>query len=117
MRSRKMLLCAAALLSLSACGYSSRDNEAIGQVKKVANVTPILCFDRTDADISLGVMRNGVGSMSTQDMWLTVRNEKDAAVLRDAANTGKLVRFHYQVARINWCWQEEELTSVEIINN
>ena len=103
------------VLSLSACGYSQVESEAIGQVKKVANMTEILCSRRVDVDISLGVMRDGVGSMSSQDIWLTVRDPKHVEILKKANETGKLVKFKYDVARANFCWKKKELTSVEII--
>lgn len=108
------LLLAASMMLLSACGYSSQDNESIGQIKKVANMTPILCGKRTDVDLSLGVMRNGVGSMSQQDLWLTVRNPQLVNTLKKAAETGAIVKVKYDEARVNFCWQDHELTSVEI---
>lgn len=100
---------------LSACGYSQTESEAIGQVKKVANVNDIFCSRRVDTDISLGVMVNGVGSMSSQDLWLTVKDKTHIATLKKANETGKLVKFKYDVARLNWCWNDHELTEVEIL--
>ena len=47
-----------AMLALTSCGYSSKENEMIGQVKKVAHQTPIFCDDRVDADISPGIPPN-----------------------------------------------------------
>ena len=47
MFSRLAVLVAA--LSLAACGYSSRDSELIGQVKKVVRNTPIICSEYEDA--------------------------------------------------------------------
>lgn len=111
---RKAII-AAALLMLSGCGNSSVDNELIGQVKKVSHVTPLLCFDYVDADISLGVMRNGVGSMSTQDQWLTVPREQDQKILAEAAQSGKIVKVTYRVARVMWCWNDHIVTSAEIV--
>src|SRR5579859_447764 len=49
-----------------ACGNSSVGNELEGQVKKVVKRTPIFCSDYVEADVSLGVIRNGVGSMSQE---------------------------------------------------
>ena len=108
------LLLAASMMLLSACGYSSQDNESIGQIKKVANMTPILCGKRTDVDLSLGVMRNGVGSMSHQDLWLTVRDPQLVDTLKKAAETGAIVKVKYDEARVNICWHDHELTAVEI---
>lgn len=100
---------------ITACGYSQVESEAIGQVKKVANMTEILCSPRTDVDISLGVMINGVGSMSSQDIWLTVKDKSQIKILKEANETGKLVKITYDVARANFCWESRELTSVELL--
>lgn len=102
-------------LALSSCGYSSRENEMIGQVKKVSHETPILCDDRADADISLGILRNGVGSMSSQDVWVTVPNESDRKTLKDANESGALVKIKYDVKRVTWCWHDHIVTSVEVV--
>ncbi len=104
-----------AVVGLAGCGYSSRDNEVSGQVKKVLNVTPLLCFDRTDVDLSLGVMRNGVGSMSTQDLIATAYDPEVIKTLKIAAETGALVKVKHQVARLRFCAQEEEITAAEIL--
>ena len=114
MRKQFALLTAAFLLA--GCGYSSSDNEMTGQVKKVVHRTPILCFDRYDTDISLGVMRNGVGSMSTQDLWLNVPDPESVKKLKLAADTGKLVKVHYDTYRFTWCTPEETVRSVELLD-
>lgn len=103
-------------LPLGGCwGHSSSDNTIIGQVKKVKRITPIICDNRVDIDVSLGVMRNGVGSMSTQDMWLTVSNPGTLDVLNYAAATGVPVEITYDTARMNICWNEDELTGVKYV--
>jgi hypothetical protein len=99
-----------------ACGYASVGNEVVGQPKKVVHQTPILCDDRTDLDLSLGVMRDGVGSMSTQDLWLTVPNESDAATLQGAVERGQLVKVRYDERRFTWCWEEHVVRSVEVLS-
>ena len=83
---------------------------------KIHHQTPMLCGNRNDIDISLGVMRGGVGSMSTQDMYLTVPNQKDLETLDKAIVDGKLVKFHYNEYRFAFCQQDETLTSVEIVD-
>ena len=103
------------LLFLTGCGYSARDNELTGQVKRVVKQTPIMCEDRTDADISLGVMRNGVGSMSTDDVQLTVANADDAKLLKEANESGALVKVTYDIKRWVWCWQDHIITKVELV--
>ncbi len=104
------LLAAAA----SACGYSSRGSELIGQVKKVEDVTPIICGDYVRADISLGVMKNGVGSMSHEDVWVYVPNPSHAAILKQAVTSGDIVKVTYDRARIRVCVPEYEVTNAEI---
>ncbi len=106
----------AAMLLVCGCGYSSVDNDAIGQPKKIHHQTPMLCSNRNDIDISLGVMRGGVGSMSTQDLYLTVPNQKDLETLDKAIVDGKLVKFHYNQYRLAFCQQDDTLTSVEIVD-
>ena len=101
---------------VASCGYSSRDNEVVGQVKKVVHKTPILCYDQTNADLSLGVIRNGVGSMSTQDIWVYVSNADHEKILKQANETGKIVKVKYDVARVRWCSPDHLVTDVEIVD-
>ena len=108
----------ALIVSLAAaCGYTSTDNEAVGQVKKVVKRTPLVCSDYTEANISLGVMRNGVGSMSHEDIYLAVDNDEQKAqiaTLKIAAETSAIVKFTYDVERVSPCWPSHRLVSVEI---
>lgn len=107
------------LLSLGGClGYTSSGNELTGQVKRVQHNTPFNCQNWVHADISMGSMRNGVGSMSNQDLWLWVKNDADVAILEKAARDGSIVKVNYDVARMRgWlsCEELEEITHVEII--
>lgn len=103
------------LIALSGCGYSSKQNEAIGQVKKVVSNTPIVCPDFIDVDISLGVMVNGVGSMSHEDVWFYVEKESDIAILKQANETGKLVKIVYDVKRVTFCVSDHFIKHVEIL--
>ena len=112
---RFMLSVSVLLLALCSCGYTSKDNELIGQAKKVRHETPIICPDYANVDISLGVMRNGVGSMSTQDKWLLVRSESDLAKLKKAVEDGSIVKIKYDEYRVAICTPNEFVTSVEIV--
>lgn len=103
-----------AVLCLS-CGYSDKDVTASGQVKAVSHKTPIVCPERDVVDISLGVMKNGVGSMSTHDMYLVVYDPASLATLKEAAKKSAIVDFTYNDARFRWCNETEELTSVKIV--
>ena len=88
---------------LCSCGYSARNAELTGQVKKVARATPIICDDYDTADISLGVMRGGVGSMSTQDVWVYIADPRVMETLKKAAETGELVKVQYDEVRFTFC--------------
>lgn len=103
------------VLVLASCGYSSKNNELIGQVKKVVKNTPIICPDYTDADISMGVMRNGVGSMSSEDAWMYIADPESLTVLKSANESGALVKVTYDVRRIAFCVDERMVTKVELV--
>lgn len=100
------------ILILAACGFSSIDNEMTGQVKKTMHNTPLICPDYTDADISLGVMRNGVGSLSTQDVWVIVPPHLEEKV-QQFAETGEIVNATYDVYRVTFCTSDHYLTAIE----
>lgn len=105
-----MIVVFAMIFGLSSCGYSSRNNDLTGQVKKVIHQTPIICPDRTDVDVSLGVMQNGVGSMSNQDLFLSVYDSTVEKELVDAAATGKPVKLEYGIKRWVWCGEDHLVT-------
>jgi hypothetical protein len=112
----KRTIAIALILSLAGClGHSSVDNELEGQVKKVQHVTPIIMWNYDQVDVSLGVMRNGTGSISKEDMWLCVPNQDDVALLKEAAESGTPVKIKYDVARVNWYQEEETVTHVEFL--
>lgn len=101
-----------ALIPAAACGYSSKDNELVGQVKKVVTQTPILCGDYYEADVSLGVLRNGAGSFSKEDVVLYVQNPTHLPLLKQAAEEGFPVKVGYDIKRVTRCVPEHQLTSV-----
>lgn len=111
----KKIIAVVMLVGLSGCGWSGRDSQMIGQVKKVMHNTPILCDDYMDAEISLGVMQNGTGSMSTEDKWVYVPNQDDYKLLQDADEKGSIVKVTYDTKRIRWCVEEEMVTKVELV--
>lgn len=92
------------------CGWSGLDITAAGQVKTVRLNTPLVCPDYFEVDISLGVMRNGVGSMSTHDMTLYVSNEM-AVELKKAAQDSAIVDFTYNQRRSGLCVPDNRLTA------
>lgn len=105
-------------LLMGCWGYASVDNAGVCQPKKLHHVTPLICGDYDEVDISLGVMRDGVGSMSTHDMTLSFDPSTQAdseAKLKEAIQAGKLVNLSYNQLRFSWCRDEEQVTKVEII--
>lgn len=94
-------------------GWSAREVTGSGQVKRVWKETPILCPDYYMIDISLGIMRNGVGSMSGQDMFLYLP-DKDAVDLKSAAENSTIIDFTYDQRRGGWCVDDNRMTSFKI---
>lgn len=92
-----------AIVFAAACGNVATDSVMTGQVKKVQHNTPLICPDYVDVDVSLGVLKNGVGSMSTQDVWITVPAADTLAVLTSAASSGMLVDITYDQRRVVIC--------------
>lgn len=77
--------------------------------------TPLFCSDRVDVDISLGMMRNGVGSMSTEDAIMWVPDKAEQELLEEAAATGALVKVTYNQFRFTFCKPWYEVKSVELV--
>lgn len=105
----------AVVVALSACGLSAKNNEMVGQVKKVVEQTPIFCGDYAEADISLGVLRNGGGSMSKEDVVLYVADQDMVKLLKRAAEDGSPVKVTYDIQRLAVCRPDHWLTSVQVI--
>ena len=107
------------LLLTSACGYSSVENEAVGQVKKVMNMNPIICPRYKMADIIIGsqqalYIQNASGA--APHTMIVVTDEQDK-VLREAAEKGKTVKFTYDEERLVFCTDTDHfMRTVEIIN-
>jgi hypothetical protein len=111
---KKIILLIFVALMFSGCGRSTVDSELIGQVKKVQNHTPLLCPNYYTADVSLGIMQNGVGSYSTQDIWVTVE-QKDVPAFQQAVESGRPVKVHYDTWRIALCTEDQWATSLEFL--
>lgn len=114
---KNFILLSALAFIVSGCGYSAMGNEMIGQVKKVEHNTPLMCDKFDAADISLGVLRNGVGSMSAQDVWVTVPNQADFEILKKANETGDLVKIKYDERRVTFCIYDKIVLGVEVIHD
>lgn len=114
MLSPKLISIVMLLPLVTACGYKSRGNELTGQVKKITHETPLLCPNRWDVDISLGVMRNGVGSVSTEDIWLTLDDSSLVEPFTKAMQDGAIVRVHYDTYRFTLCQARGNATKVTV---
>lgn len=112
---KKLLVLAVALCLTGCSGYSQVDNQMTGQVKKVHHLNPIICPNFSTVDVSLGVMKNGVGSMSNHDITLTIWNNADLQVLEEAAKAGSIVDIKYSVWRIAYCREEEVIQYVKVV--
>lgn len=106
-------------LLLTGCGYSSVGNNITGQVKGVKRHTPLLCDNYIAVDLSLGVMRNGVGSMSSEDVWLQIMDKDQERELEKALVIGKLVRINFDQKRFVICPDkpEKQINSIELLDN
>lgn len=106
---KKYLLIA---LVLSGCGYRSRDNELVGQIKKVELHTPLVCPAYYSVDLSLGIIQNGIGSMSREDIELLIPTTEMYQQLKDA--NGKLVKVRYNTTRTRICFPFDRATAIAI---
>lgn len=106
------------LLSLVLCACtSSSDNEIVGQVKKIVKKTPLVCPDYTEVHVSLGVIRQGVGSMSHEDVMVAVDNSEKEVIekLKYAVESGSIVKLQYDVKRVSPCWPDHRLVGMPIL--
>ncbi len=103
------------------CGFTTmyaRDGELIGQAKKLTRITPFwssICPEYYAFDVSLGVLQNGVGSISKSDVVLTVQNVKDLPAMRTAVERGALVKVRYDTRRLAACTESYLSTGFEVI--
>lgn len=117
LRGMKNALALLVVLLLVGCGYSHRNNDVVGQPKSVESTTPLLCPDQHILHLSLGVMRHGVGSMSTEDIRINIPDERLVPVLKTVVESGKLINARTNEARMRWCNEEKELVSFEILDD
>jgi hypothetical protein len=104
------------LYSLSVgCGYNALNSTFTGQVKYVEKVNPIVCDEFTGAGISLGVMRNGTGSVSTHDVEVYVPDQINIDLLSAASKSGSLVTVTYDARRVSFCKPPIVVRSVELV--
>ncbi len=104
-----------AVILLTGCGRSQVGTEAVGQIKRIVKETPIICPSQTLLDLSMGLLRNGTGSMSTEDLWVRVQTADQEATLKQAQASGQAVKITYDTQRFRLCWHQREVTSVEVL--
>jgi hypothetical protein len=112
----KILILCFILLSFVSCGFTERGTKGVVQIKRIHHVTPLICSERIVLDASLGVMQNGVGSMSTQDIDITVSIEQ-SKILERAVESGKLVEIKYSTRRFDFCNRYRILEEVKIMDD
>lgn len=100
---KRLILSCLMLSGCVVCGYTATNSQAVGQVKKVEKETPLLCGDWYAADVSLGVLRNGVGSMSREDAWFEITSLEQLELLRSATESGAIVKIEYDEQRAVFC--------------
>ena len=100
-----------------ACGYSSVDNHMTGQVKKVHHNTPMVCDNYDNADVSLGIMQGGVGSISNHDVQVTVPGQAEFKIMETAAKSGKLVEITFKERRWTTCIDDYVVTEAKLLDS
>lgn len=110
-------LCLLVFLMLASCGYSQVNNELIGQPKSIESTTPLICPNQNILHLSLGVMRHGVGSMSTEDVLISIPDDNLALRLQPVVKAGKLINAQTNEARFRWCNEMQELVAFEIVED
>ncbi len=98
------------------CGYSHVNNDLIGQPKSVESTTPIFCPNQHILHLSLGVMRNGVGSMSTQDISINIPDDNLMPGLKAAVEAGSIINAQTNEARFRFCNELKELVAFTVID-
>lgn len=104
---KKLIALAVVSMSLlSGCtlfGFSSKENEATVQPKKIVNHTPIVCPEFKALDASMGIMVNGVGSMSKEDLEVVLTSKEQKDTIEAAISSGKLLKIKYSTGRVVIC--------------
>ena len=95
--------------------YAATDIVSVGQVKTVMNMTPMACNKFVDMSLSLGVMRNGAGSVSTEDVWMNLNTIEQIEIARRSQENGNLVRVTYDYFRFAPCRNSRNVKKIEIL--
>jgi hypothetical protein len=60
-------------------------------------------------------MRHGVGSMSVEDVEISIPNDSMVAPLQRAVASGKIINARTNEARWRWCNKTKELAAFQVI--
>lgn len=102
--------------TLSSCGYLEVGTKGLAQIKRIHKVTPLLCPDYTLIDVSLGVMQNGAGSMSKEDIEMVV-TEDQAKQLDTVLSQGKgIIEMTYSRKRVSFCKEDRVMTGFTVLD-
>lgn len=95
------------------------DGELVGQAKKIRMVTPLwssICPTYYALDVSMGIIQNGTGSMSTQDVWFTIKDTADLPAMQKAVETAAIVKMKFDTRRLAACTEDYYATGFQVIN-
>jgi hypothetical protein len=110
------IILALAIVVAAGCGDASRGNAIVGQVKRIKQMTPMICPDYIEVDLSLGVLRNGVGSTSREDATLAIDPSDHATidVLTRASRSGQITHLTYDERRTSPCWPNDRVVDAAL---
>lgn len=86
-------------------------------MKRLHRVTPIFCGDYSVLDANLGVMQDGQGGASIQDIDLEIPEPMVAELAKALENKTLQVEITYSTHRVAFCGQHEVLDSFKVINH
>lgn len=98
----KHVLLGAALL-LSSCGNSATDIELTGQLKAAGVATNLICPDYFYLDMSMGVIKDGTGSVSKDDIFVTLYGRQEYKKYQELAKVGAIITVHANMRRAAFC--------------
>jgi hypothetical protein len=90
----------------------------VGQIKTIeTQLSPLhICPPKVVvAHLSLGVLRNGQGSVSSEDFSATVQSPEDVETLQRAAKNGDLVEVTTNSVLADPCRPEVRITAVRVL--
>lgn len=114
----KILILIIMIISLVSCGMSEVGTKGTVQIKRIHKITPMIaCSDYYVLDASLGIMTKGVGSMSTQDIDLTISKQQATELEVLLAHGKSIVNVTYDTRRLTFCEEERVLVGYDIVDS